>query len=154
MKGRVIGALAASAAIALGAAGCGGDDGDGSTTETAAAALSKEDFIAQADQICADGDAAIDEAGQEQFASGQPTDEELTQFFVDTVLPTITDEIDEIRTLGVPEGDEDLVAAVLDSAEQAVADATADPESLAGGSDPFAESNKLATAYGLEVCGG
>ena len=124
-----------------------------SATESAAA-LSKEDFIAQADQICTDGDAAIDEAGQERFASGQPTDEELTQFFVDTVLPTIGDEIDEIRTLGVPEGDEELVTAVLDSAEGAVADATADPESLSGGSDPFAESNELATAYGLEVCGG
>ena len=153
MRRRAIGALAAGAAIALGAAGCGGSDEEGSATENAAA-LSKEDFIAQADQICTDGDASIDAAGQEQFASGQPTDEELTQFFVDTVLPTIGDEIDEIRTLGVPEGDEELVTAVLDSAEQAVADATADPESLTGGSDPFAESNKLATAYGLEVCGG
>ena len=153
MRGTTIGVLAVCAAVGLGAAGCGGDDDD-STTESAATALSKEDFIAQADQICADGDDAIDEAGQEQFASGQPTDEELSQFFVDTVLPTLSDEVTEIRTLGVPEGDEDEVTAILDSVDQAVEDATADPESLLGNSDPFGEANELATAYGLEVCGG
>ena len=71
MRRRAIGVLAASAAIALGAAGCGGDDEDGSSSESAAAPLSKEEFIAQADQICTDGNTAIDEAGQEQFASGQ-----------------------------------------------------------------------------------
>lgn len=152
MSGRTIGVLVACAAIGLGAAGCGGDD-ENSTAEGAAPALSKEDFISQADQICTDGNDAIDAAGQEQFASGQPTDEELKQFFLDTVLPKIGDEVDQIRALGVPEGDEDEVTALLDSADQAVEAGMADPESLTGNSDPFAESNELATDYGLEVCG-
>lgn len=153
MRRTTIGVLAASAALALGAAGCGGDDEESSTVDSAAAPLSKEDFIAQADQICVDGDEAIDAAGQEAFASGEPSDEELTQFFTETVLPNISDQVAEIRALGVPEGDEDEVAAILDSADQSVEDATADPGSLTGeGDGPFAETNQLATDYGLEEC--
>ena len=43
---------------ALVAAGCGGDD-----DETTTAALSKQDFVSQADAICAKGDKKLDQAG-------------------------------------------------------------------------------------------
>ena len=86
------------------------------------------------------------------FGSGKPSQEELDSFVTDTVLPSTQEQIDQIRALGFPEGDEDQINEILDSAESDVEAAQSDPSVLTQGGDPFADTNQLATDYGLTEC--
>lgn len=152
------------AALALAIAGCGGDDETSTTassTTTAAGAtgtsggtpLTKEEFIAQADAICAAGDKTIDAAGQ---ALGQnPSQEEINQAITETVIPTISGEFDAIEELTPPEGDQDTIAELLASGRAAIAEIEENPDSAfaAGQDSPFAEVNQMAQDYGLKDCG-
>ncbi len=156
MRKTIMGACAATAVLAVGASGCGGDDDSSSdSTTSAAASISKEEFLKQGNEICAEGSKTIDEAAGQTFTGGRPTDEQITQFVTGTVLPSIESQVDGIRALGIPEGDEDQVNAFLDDADQAVEDAKADPVSVTENStDPFADANQAARDYGLTECAG
>lgn len=152
MRIRVLGALCVLALVGI--AGCGGDD-----EESSEAAPTKEEFIADADQICADGDAEIDAAAQETFPQGRPGPQEQQQFLEETVLPSIREQIDGIRGLTPPEGDEAAIDEFLTSAETAVDEAEQDPSVLLQGGagegsaeDPFAETAQLGEEYGFQNC--
>jgi hypothetical protein len=145
-----IAAIAAVGAIAIAGAGCGGGDDDSSSSSTPTP--TKDEFVTQANQICAEGNETVDAAANDVF-SGQPTQDELDSFITDTVIPNTEDQIEQIRALGIPAGDEDQVNAILDSAQSDLDAAKADPSIMTSGSkDPFAETNKLAAAYGLTEC--
>jgi len=167
---RITALLALALAAGLIAAGCGDDDDTTtaatttSTTTTAGATgatgatgepLSKDEFIAQADAACKAGDKKIDAAADETFSNGNPSQEEQEAFVTDDVIPNVQDEVDAIGALTPPEGDEEEVAAIVDAAQAAIDEITADPSTLTeqGAGDPFAEANQLAKDYGLEVCG-
>ncbi len=153
------------AAFALAVAGCGGGDDSSSTTtasSTAAGAtaasgtpLSKEEFIQQADAICKAGNQATNQAANDLFTGGQPTQEQVNQFATDTLVPAIQGEIDQIGALTPPAGDEDEVQAILTAVSGALDKVKADPTSLFASADegPFKEADQLAKAYGLTVCG-
>jgi hypothetical protein len=92
---------------ALVAAGCGGDD-----DETTTAALSKQDFISQADAICAKGDKKLDQVGAQAFGKGRPSRQEIEQFASDTLVPNIQGQIDDVRALPPSQGDEEQVSSI------------------------------------------
>jgi hypothetical protein len=156
----LIATLAVGAAMF--AAGCGG--GDDSTSSTGAsgasgasgpsgsAALSKPDFIKQADAICKTGNKATDAAGQ---ALGQnPSSAQVEQFVKTGLAPALQTEFDAIGKLTPPAGDEDKVQAILDAAQNGLDEIKSDPSKLTDKNDTsFDEANKLASAYGLKVCG-
>jgi hypothetical protein len=160
--------MLAVVAVALVAAGCGGDDDDdgGTTTATTGATgatgaaggepLTKEAFITAADGVCRQGDQQINKEARKVFGGGQePSQQDQEQFVTDTVLPNIQSQIDGIRALTPPEGDEDEVNAILDAAQQGIDEGEQDPSSFTqGGGNPFSEANKLAKDYGLTACGG
>ena len=167
---RITTLLALALATGLVAAGCGDDDDDTATTSSAATTtagatgatgatgepLSKEEFIVQADAVCKAGDKKIDAAANETFSGGQPSQAEQEQFVTEDVVPNIQEQIDGLRALTPPEGDEDEVSAILDSAQDAIDQIESDPSALTEGAnadDPFAEANQLAKEYGLQVCG-
>jgi hypothetical protein len=161
---RITALLALTLAAGLIAAGCGDDDDDTtaatttSTTTTAGATgepLSKDEFIAQADAACKAGDKKIDAAADEVFSNGNPSQADQEAFVTDDVIPNIQEEVDGIAALTPPEGDEEEVAAIVDAAQSAIDEITADPSLLTeqGAGDPFTEANQLAKDYGLEVCG-
>jgi hypothetical protein len=149
-------ALAASGALAL--AGCGGDD-DTSTTASGASetsgssgpALTKAQFVAQADAICAAGDRTIEEAIKALGRGGEPSPADLHQFSI-IAVPAIQQEVDAIKALPPPEGDEDEVKAILAAVQKGIDKIKSDPTSIE--SDPLAEADRLAEDYGLEQCGG
>jgi hypothetical protein len=151
------------------AAGCGDDDGDPtsiatSTTTTQAGdtgtavatgePLSKEEFVAQADAICEAGDEDIGAAAEDLFSGGaNPGQAEEEAFVTETLVPGVQDQIDQIRGLSPPEGDEEQIDAFLDAAQEGVDELEENP-SLSGTSrDPLNEAAKLAREYGLQVCG-
>ena len=167
MLSRITVLVALALAAGLIAAGCGDDDDEtttaaATTTETGATGatgaatgepLAKAEFVEQADQICAAGDKKINAAP----GPGQnPSDEDFEQFTTETLVPEIQAQIDGIRALTPPEGDEDEVTAILDAAQDAVDQLEQDPGVIleeGAGNDPFEEANQLAKDYGLKECG-
>jgi hypothetical protein len=148
-----------AAAVVLGAlaiAGCGGDDESSTATTTATGGpLSKEQFLARGNAICRTGTYEIDQAADQTFAGRRRTDAQL-QRFADLAVPAVPAQIDGIRALTPPEGDEDQVDEILDAAQEANDRVEADPSLFAagqGGDDPFAHANELAAEYGLTECG-
>jgi hypothetical protein len=135
-------------AVALIAAGCGGGGDDSTSTSS----LAKPAWIAKADAICQQGNQEIEQAANEQFGKQQqePSDEQIQQFTNETVIPSVQSQIDQIKDLGAPSGDEDQVNEILDTV-QADIDKAKSAATLPD--DAFANSNALATRYGLKVCG-
>jgi hypothetical protein len=161
---------AAVCVVALVAVACGSDDSD---------ALSKEDFVEQANAICTatndDLEPLFDEFFTTTFADidddAQFTPEEQQmvadafEAFSDEVLtPAIEAQIAELRALGAPEDDADLLADLLDDVDKALAEqaalieaaAAGDPDGLEfldNGDDPFSDVDQRAIEYGLTACG-
>jgi len=78
-------------------AGCGGGDSSSTT------ALSKSDFLAQGNAICAKGDKEINAAAGKVFTQSQAPSQATQQKFVtDTVVPNIQGQIDAIDALPPP----------------------------------------------------
>jgi hypothetical protein len=140
--------LAVASLLAVGAlaAGCGGSDDNDSSTSN----LSKAEWIAKADAICQQGNQEIDNAANQQFGHQKPTAAEVQQFATETALPNTQSQVDKIKALGAPSGDEDQVNKILDTVQ-----ADIDKAKAAGDIEEstFADGNALAKQYGLKVCG-
>lgn len=151
----LIALLALLCAIALAVAGCGddGDDGDDGATATQTAtgpALSKEEFIRRADRICAEGDAEIDAEGLE-FAGREDALNELVQT---VIVPMTRQQVDQIRALTPPKGDEEQINEFLDTLERGLSEIEANPSLIAttGGTATLIEARQLADDYGFKSC--
>src|SRR5215213_7528227 len=135
------------------AAGCGSDDSDSTS-----AALSKPEFIKEADAICADGNAAIEEeaeafAEENDVDTEKPTKAQQEEVISDVVAPNVQGQAEEIADLGAPEGDEETIEAMVEAVEKGAGELESDPALLLEGENPLGDGSKLARAYGLEECG-
>ncbi len=163
---KVLALLAVAGALV--AAGCGDDD-EGeettpSTTTTASGASgvsggvagSKEEWIATADEVCANGEKELELAAEAQGISPESSPEELQEFSETIVVPIQQSIIDSLRGLTPPEGEEEATTAIIEAAQSALDTVQDDPELLA---DPetadqsFDEADRLAAEYGLTECG-
>jgi hypothetical protein len=156
--------LAAGAAAALMlAAGCGGDDGDeGGTTAApgAAGSVTLAEFVEQGNAICKEGNeeigSGIEEFAEENGLSGndQPSQEQIDALAAEVLIPSIADQVEELRALGTPEGEKGkAVERFLDNAESTLEEVEADTSLITGGKmSPFAEVNQEAVSLGLVVC--
>lgn len=137
-------ALTACSTLAL--AGCGENE-----TKAAAepSALTKAEFIKQADAICAASEARIEKLGSE--ISENSSMEEITAFLEKKVIPELTSTVEKVRDLEPPKADADEVDAMLDALEAEVAKVKETPIAIMG-DDAFADANKLAADYGLTTC--
>jgi ABC-type lipoprotein release transport system permease subunit len=140
-------AVVAVLAVGAIATGCGSSDdkGDSSTSS-----LTKAEWIAKADAICQQGNQQINQAAHQAFGNQKPTAAEVQQFTTGTVLSSVQSQVDGIKTLGAPSGDEDQVNHILDTVQ-----ADIDKAKSAGAAEnsTFADGNALAKQYGLKVCG-
>jgi hypothetical protein len=143
---RVLVVLMAGSLAFLGAA-CGGDDEE---------RLSTEEFEAQGNQICQEGNDRTNALFEEQFGDleEEPPADEVEDFIDDEVVPSIEQQIDELRDLNPPEDIEDEFEELLDDAQQAaddLGDSSAE-ELFAEETDPFEEVNRRAAELGLTAC--
>src|SRR5262245_30219656 len=120
------------AALALVAAGCGSDDDTTATT----AALTKAQFLKQGNQICSEGNKEIN-AGFEEFAeennipkNKRPSDAQLEEVAETVLIPSVSDQVEGIKELGAPEGEEEQVEEITDAAEEAIEEGEEDPAVL------------------------
>jgi hypothetical protein len=145
--------LAGLLATGLIAAGCGDDDedenGDGGE------ALSEQEFITQADQICTEGDAEVESQERGFFGKSKPSQAEVEQYVSEVVVPGIQSQIDGIRELEARDEIEGQVTEFLDTAEGDLDEIEQNPNLLTQGgqgADPFAETRQLGADIGLKVC--
>lgn len=139
------------ALAALVAAGCGGDASSGPVESSGAP--SAEEWVQQADEICAQGNQELDQSAQKAFGEGPPSPEEQEQFVTETVVPSLQAQIDEVGGLDRPEGsDGDRVAAFLDTAQREYDTFAENPAAAEARGNPFAESEQLGSELGLQDC--
>jgi len=144
-------ALATFAALFV-LASCGGG---GETT----AALTKAEFIAQGDEICAKGD-EDGQAKADKFAEDRdidvenPTEAELEEVMTKAFVPVLRQEAEELSELGLPEGEEEQAEAIVASLEKATEEIEDEPGRAFSATDtPLKEVSKLANEFGFENCG-
>ncbi|MGH2923504.1 MAG: hypothetical protein ACRDKH_05690 [Solirubrobacterales bacterium] len=143
--------LVIALAAGLIAGGCGDDDDDdGGGGE----ALTEQEFITQADQVCRDGDAEIEAEEQQLFGEGEPSQAEIERYATEIFVPGVQSQIDGIRELQPPEEIEGEVTEFLDTAETALDGVEEDPSAFGDeqAEDPFAEATQMASDLGLKVC--
>jgi hypothetical protein len=146
--------------LVIAAIGCG--SGGGSTTADSTGsekALTKAQFIKQADAICLDAQekkgkligAWAKKSEKEGKTLKDLSEEELGQVYLKIALPPIEDASSQIADLNPPEGDTQ-VEKVLASLSSTVEGIEEEPTQVLKGA-PFLRPDKLAQAYGFEVCG-
>jgi hypothetical protein len=156
-------ALVAGAGLFI--AACGDD----------AEALSKPDFVAQANAICQETNDQINPIFETIYADTDDVEwddpaNELLLFVrwdgaMQLVVPIVDQQLADIRSLAPPSEDEELIDALLDDQEAAIDDFAGLMEAAANGDraalealdssteDPFDDINRRAREYGLTVCG-
>jgi hypothetical protein len=144
-------------ALSLGLSACGGDDED----EGAEEALTKEEYIAQGNQICERFTDEIDQLGAETFPKrveqGQPSPQQLSTFAAG-IVPIIEQAKADLQELPAPEGDEEQLDAFFAAVDDAVAqyqqaaDNPQEAQQIFAG-DPPGEAQEIADEYGLTACG-
>jgi hypothetical protein len=146
------GAFVAAAMVALVVAGCGG--GDSSTT---VGSISKEDFIVKADAICKKGTERLQKAIFAALKHPQNltkvSEDEQIKIVTTAMVPDVSREVKELRALGIPDGDEEKIDAMIGALEEGVETAEQDPQAVTKSSDVvFGISSRIAGEYGLTVC--
>jgi hypothetical protein len=136
-------AMLAGIALAMPVSACGDDGGAGS--------LSAGEFRDQAQAICKDGNAAIDEVAKDFGADG-PTRDQLEEA-APKVPRLIDDELDRLDALVPPEDLAEDVEAMLASFRAVVRSMEEQgPAFFERDDDPFGEAYAKAEALGLEEC--
>jgi hypothetical protein len=138
------------AVVLLGAgagAGCGGDDEE---------PLSKAEYIKQGDAICkkaqVEGQKQVEEMFGDLGANEEPSEEQLKTLVEDVIKPNTEGQLNDLRDLAPPEGDEDTVNGIYDGVEEGLAKIEDDPKVLLSENDPFEAPSQQAEDYGFEEC--
>jgi hypothetical protein len=135
--------VAATLVVGLVAGGCG------SSKSSTTATLSKPQYLAQGNAICARGNQTL--AAPDKALGGQPTEAQIAAFVTSSFAPNIQSQIDGLRALAAPSGEQATVANMLNVAQADLNKIKSNPALLAGGSG-FAEFAQLAHPYGLTSC--
>ncbi len=123
-------------------------DGDGG-----GAAPTKEEFIAEADALCAE---ALDANATEfqELLAGNPSDEEVADFVIEVGVPRTRAVLEDLMALTPPAGDEDTLQAVWDAVEDGNAELESEPSIVTTQSavSDYETADELAGEYGLDDC--
>lgn len=141
-------------------AGCGGGSDSSSSTAGGATAsaggeISQEEFVERADAICTSGKKkgllAMSAYAKAHQGSGKSKSALLIEAIHATFLPQVQTQVEEIRALGLPEGEADQAKAFLKAMEEGIETA-----SKAGQGSQFSSSFKhsaeLARELGITSC--
>lgn len=152
--------LAIAMAFAVFVSACGGNDD--STSASAAgesdgnSSLSKAEYIKRAAAACAserENSFAQIAAYTEKHRSDGLSEAVLAKKAVKAVLLSIiAAELDDLRKLGAPAGDEQKVEAMLAAEQAALDEAKANKKKLEDVEDYFVQADMELKAYGLDEC--
>ena len=135
--------------------------GSGEEAAETSAALSKAAFARKASEVCEEAkDRIIKNFAQVRKLADQPKAREEFEYKLvkATMAPALEDEVEQLRSLGAPQGSAAEVDQMLELIEGAVAEAKTEPETyVAGddykwGSEHFGKAHRLAVALGADSC--
>jgi hypothetical protein len=142
-------AVAGLSMLALLAAGCGSSSSGASTAATVSGPVTKADFVAQANAICVKGTQRTEKAGQS--LGNSPTEAEAAVAVPAKFVPAVQAQIDELKALSPPPGEEAAVTSMLNLAQSDLDKIKSEPK-LAFETKTFADFASVAHAYGLKAC--
>lgn len=147
MKKGAVFALVAALAALLAFAGCGGGD---DTTE-----ITKAEFTKQANAGCKEHTKERDELFKQVSSEIDPSEvtrADQEDLISEVLLPPFEKDIENLKSLGAPAGDEQQVEEIIKAMEDAVKDVEAKPLVALRSSSQFAEARAAAVKYGLDDC--
>jgi hypothetical protein len=138
-------ALLVAAGLSVSASACGDSEG-----------VSKSEYLAKAKAVCQKGNQILTDASNATFAKVPPgqklSDPEIEAFVRQTVIPTVREQVKELRALPPPKGKKDKVEEIYRALAKGLDELEKSPKKLVDGSNVFAEADSLATKYGITVC--
>ena len=155
---RVLAVLMGVAALAVFFAACGSDDE--SESESESSALTKAEFIKQADAACTKENKELAAEltaflASHKLKNGVPTQAQKEEIVRELNIPHLEGRIEMLRELPPPDTEAEQVEAIIATTEDGLAAMKEDP--LVSLSDPAERSIvralKLSRAFGLTVCG-
>lgn len=135
--------------VALIAAGCGSSSSDSSTAATVTGPLTKAAFVVKANAICVKGTIQTEKAGSS--LGNNPTEQEAAVAVPAKFVPAVQAQIDELKALSAPGGEQATVTNMLALAQADLNKVKSDPK-LAFETKTFADFATVAHAYGLKSC--
>jgi hypothetical protein len=137
----------------LAVAGCGGGGSSSSSSSTkstaTAPAITKAELVAKANAICTAGNGPILAAGA-QLLTGHPSRAQVAAVVRNTYVPAIESEMASIKALGVPAGEQAVVARMLKLVEAELGKLKRNPALVT--TDVFGGFARVAHPYGLVAC--
>ena len=137
--------LLAAASLAVASAACGDSEG-----------VSKTDYLASARAVCQTGRQSLAEASAAAFAKVPPgqtmSAPEIDSFVRQSVIPTLRDQVRQLRALPPPKGKKGKVEEIYRALEKGLDELEKAPKRLIDGTNPFRDAERLATKYGIGVC--
>lgn len=150
---------AATAIAAIVAVGCGDDsDGSSGSVTVTTSSLGKAEFVKQANRACLSERSKLPSRVLKYEEQADVVGDDIAKRYTGIVkvalLPTVEDEIEKVRALGAPAGDEESVESMLSAQLQAVEEAkqVKQVEFPDGLQKYFAEPRSLLEDYGLSEC--
>jgi hypothetical protein len=137
----------------------GGPAESGADGGSGAQVGSNAEFIEEANEICENGASQISIQSKPIFrkygnVKGKAAQEAgYVELIEEVIVPAVEKEIEEIRALGLPAGDEQELEAIFAAMEEVLNQAQKDPTAF-NDRVPFEKSERLAVEYGLGSCGG
>jgi hypothetical protein len=158
VHGRLMAGAAFAFTLALACllmAGCGSG---GSTATESTTSISKSEFVAKGNAVCAAGDRA-QEAKVEAFlkaqglkANEEPTKTQLIEVTEAVFVPSVQKQIDGLTAIGAPNGEEQRVNSALKGAQEAINEVKANPQLAFAKEPPFHAVAQDLHALGLTKC--
>ncbi len=149
--------LTAALIVGVGLSGCGSSSNTTTTTATTAA-ITKTEFVAKGNAICVAGNktqqAALNAFGKKHgLKENQAPTKAQQAEAVETVLaPGIRSQINAVKALGAPSGEEQQVNSGVEAAQQTLDKIKANPELAFAKENAFAAAGKQLHALGLTKC--
>ena len=134
---------------------------DGSVDGASSKPLSKSQFAAAANTLCAkqqrEAKAKVNEvfkSTQDEGSQGAGAQKVAVRRVVEeAIAPAMEAEAEGLRALDAPQGDEQKIASIASAIEASVAEARRDPESFLLDPKAFESAERLARRYGIAACG-
>jgi hypothetical protein len=137
--------------IAVTAAGCGSSTSSSTTSAAPSATMiTKAQFVAKANAICRKGNEASQAAGAK--LGKEPREAEEVGFVTEKEVPAVQAQVDALKALGAPAGEEATVANIINTAQADLDKVKSEPTLVVHGVDVFANFAKIAHPYGLTSC--
>lgn len=149
--------------LILSASGCGSSDSGESTAGSVAktgSGVTKTQLIRQGDRICKETEERQEKALQAFVITLGPNvnlseERQAVKVVLHVGLPTVRRQFKELRALGTPGEDRELLEGFYAETQKAIEKAAQDPESmLTIATNPFNKPEEIAAQYGFKVCGG